>query len=193
MYIPYIIFIKVVTYIQARAWAREENYYFSGGGKVANLHTVHVGSRWGRVVCIRKENKEVKVNLGTGVTETAIQLYLGFRCDCGVEFDVKGVDFRGKRWLVDCGRCGLGDGQDVKTQVLLHVQTAVLRALKKEARSKGVSVNQLVRDVLVAHVEGRKVVEVPEINHKQRIDVAEMAAGIKEQAENPTKGKSRIW
>lgn len=78
-----------------------------------------IGESWGRVKCINHDVGEhiVKIN---GQHEFYSGVVFTIRCECGTEFELNKLQWRGKKFHKDCG-CGIAEGDRYKIMKTISI------------------------------------------------------------------------
>lgn len=103
---------------------------------------LHVGDRWNRITLLDIHYEYPDAN---AIRKSRIYT---FRCDCGQEFSKWSKDYRGKRSVRDCGKCGLASRDATGLPRLVRIQAyfpePIVVALRQLSTQTGISVNKLI-------------------------------------------------
>jgi hypothetical protein len=103
-----------------------------------------IGMSWKHVKIVGSDFdfRRIETGNGTGTEEDNV-LYFKAICDCGREFRIWAEDWKGKKYVPDCG-CGisLSDGESVVT--MISASNSWRQSMKKYARDNNISLSRAI-------------------------------------------------
>ena len=113
------------------------------------MERVKAGQVWARVKCLRVVDTTREREWEGGGSETFSYKAYVLQCECGKEFEVLDMEFKGKRATKDCG-CGLSREDNTHVVVTVTVPLPTHRLLKDYAQAQtngniSLAVGQLIR------------------------------------------------
>lgn len=117
---------------------------------------LEVGTKWGRLECVKIEKREdgVRDPDGNVFASFVFEMYT-FKCECGKQFEMTEESWPGKRAMKDCG-CGLSDNDGAHVFFNFTGPLAIREAVTVYKKKYEVSFSRACVELLQKGIEQEK-------------------------------------